>query len=252
MVVYSVEKGQGKGEVNIFFVWCMICQVSQPSAVKYNRLIVSCEPCSPTLFRYSVSIMSWSTVTSSAGSCFPCLEPWLNRSQHRTYGMLVHVNNSVIQLPLYQCITLSLQYWKKTKTKQTNLWRLYFKWRRGQWTVLVVIFSWSTWHPQLCVKLAFAMHLSFVSPASGYRGNSRALIVIVQVICTCWCPCRWGTCMGLQPWLDGDHLGRELSWDLVGVLLWYEDRDFVGDSASKMPCPRRILGWRILAGDLSA
>ena len=28
-----------------------------------------------------------------------------------------------------------------------------------------------------------------------------------------------------------------LSWDLVRDVLWYEGRDFVGDSALEMPCP---------------
>ena len=28
-----------------------------------------------------------------------------------------------------------------------------------------------------------------------------------------------------------------LSWDLAEVLLWYEGWDFVGDLASKLPCP---------------
>ena len=53
------------------------------------------------------------------------------------------------------------------------------------------------------------MHLSFVSSASGYPGNSGALVVIVLGICACWCPCRRGTCTGLWQWLDGDHLGQE-------------------------------------------
>ena len=28
-----------------------------------------------------------------------------------------------------------------------------------------------------------------------------------------------------------------LKWDLVGDVLWYGGRDFVSDSATKMPCP---------------
>ena len=42
----------------------------------------------------------------------------------------------------------------------------------------------------------------------------------------------------LWRWLDGDHFyAGNLSWDLVGILLWYEGQDFVGDLVSKMPCP---------------
>ena len=43
---------------------------------------------------------------------------------------------------------------------------------------------------------------------------------------------------------------RNLSWDLVGVLQWYEGQDFVGDSISKIPALRGIR--LILAGDLSS
>ena len=53
------------------------------------------------------------------------------------------------------------------------------------------------------------MHLSFVSPAPGYLGNSVALAVVVRGFVYADIPADRGACTGLQPWLDGDHLGRE-------------------------------------------
>ena len=41
----------------------------------------------------------------STGSHFTCLEPWLDSSQHKTNGALVHNNSSMIQLQLYDVIT---------------------------------------------------------------------------------------------------------------------------------------------------
>ena len=56
------------------------------------------------------SVMSWSSITRSTGSNFTCLEPQLNRSQHKTNGALVHSNSSVIQLLQYDEITLLANY----------------------------------------------------------------------------------------------------------------------------------------------
>ena len=51
-----------------------------------------------------------STVTRSTGSCFTCLEPRSNRSQHKTNGALVHSSSSLIQLLLYDVITSLANY----------------------------------------------------------------------------------------------------------------------------------------------
>ena len=50
----------------------------------------------------------------STGSCFTCLEPRSNRSQHKTNGGLVHSNSSENQLPVYDVITLPANYERKT------------------------------------------------------------------------------------------------------------------------------------------
>ena len=51
------------------------------------------------------SVMSRSSITRSTESRFVCLEPRLNRPQHKTNGALVHSNSSMIQLLLYDVIT---------------------------------------------------------------------------------------------------------------------------------------------------
>ena len=84
------------------------------------------------------------------------------------------------------------------------------------------------------------MHLSFISPAPEYMGNSGALIMIVWGICLCWCPYQQGTCTGLQLWLDwwwwsfGPGIWAGTSFGMS--IPWYGGQDFVVDLALKMPC----------------
>ena len=65
----------------------------------------------------SNSLTKW-YVTRFIGSCFTCLEPRSNRSQHKTNGVLVHSNSSMNQLLLYDVITLAanMHQWCLTKS----------------------------------------------------------------------------------------------------------------------------------------
>ena len=50
----------------------------------------------------------------STGSHFTCFEAQSNQSQHKTNGVLVHSNSSVIQLLLYDIITLLANSYPET------------------------------------------------------------------------------------------------------------------------------------------
>ena len=79
----------------------------------------------------------------------------------------------------------------------------------------------------------------------------------MQGIYACWRPCQWGTCTGLRPWLDGDHLGWEFEQFKHGydICIVSGFSCGMGDETSSVTRRQRCLAlrgsWHILAGDLS-
>ena len=93
--------------------------------------------------------------------------------------------------------------------------------KHGRWRSSLLLYSISMGYT--CHQV---MHLSFVSPASGYPGNSGALVVM-----------QGEHVRGCSRGLMVIIWARNLSWDLIGDVQWYGGRNFVRDLASKTPYP---------------
>ena len=93
--------------------WWLSLYVFPPTSPKYRAIKMEKKKQTNKLYHGSQSsfyysqrsAISLSSVSSSTGSHFTCLEPRPNRLQHKTDGALVQSNSSVIPLLLFDVIT---------------------------------------------------------------------------------------------------------------------------------------------------